>query len=148
MSSLYAKTNSIRLINFRLLVALATMLAPACLSFTAKGQQTPGQEIAFPLTIQWDKQRGVARYRLQVAGDQEFQNVFFDRPVIGEQYVVSGISAGYYYWRVAAVDSRGFSQPVRVFISGGVVTPVDLARLPSRGIGARLSPVIINSKSR
>jgi len=67
------------------------MLAPACLSFTAKGQQTPGQEIAFPLTIQWDKQRGVARYRLQVAGDQEFQNVFFRptrdwRAICSERY--------------------------------------------------------------
>ncbi len=125
------------------------MLAPICLSLTARAQQTPGREIAFPLTIQWNKQKSVTRYRLQIAGDEEFQNVFFDGPVIGEQYIVSGVSAGYYYWRVAAIDSRAaFSWPARVFISGGVVTPVDLAKLAGRGSGARLSPIIINSRNR
>jgi hypothetical protein len=125
------------------------MLVPTALSFnvpTARGQQTPGREIAFPKTIQWNKQRGVTRYRLQVAGDKQFQNVFFDGPVAGEQYVVSGLSAGYYYWRVAPVDSRAaFSLPVRFFISGGVVTRV---RVTGRGTGTRPSPAIMMPKVR
>ncbi len=125
------------------------MLAPNCLSLTARAQQTPGREIAFPLTIQWHKQKGVTRYRLQIAGDDGFQNVFFDGPVIGERYIVRGVSAGYYYWRVAAIDSRAaFSWPMRVFISGGVVTPVDIAKLSGRGSGTRLSPILFNSRDR
>jgi hypothetical protein len=125
------------------------MLLPTALSFnvpTARGQQTAGREIAFPQMIRWNKQKGVTRYRLQIAGDEQFQNVFFDRPVAGEQYVVSGLSAGYYYWRVAPVDSRSaFSQPVRFFISGGVVTRV---RLTGRETGARPSPAMMMPKVR
>jgi hypothetical protein len=120
----------------RLLFALAAMLIPTALSLTvssAKEPQTPGREIVFPKTIQWNKQRGVTGYRLQIAGDQEFQNVFFDGPVTGEQYVIRSLAPGYYYWRVAPAESRsGFSRPVRLFISGGVVTTV---RLPIRAAG-------------
>jgi len=148
VSSFPLRTNPAQLRNLRFLFALAAMLVPTALSFnvsTARRQQTPGREIAFPKTIQWNKQRGVTRYRLQIAGDEQFQNVFFDGPVTGEQYIVSGLSAGYYYWRVAPVDSRSrFSQPVRLFISGGVVTTV---RLPSRATSAR-SSAIVSSKVR
>jgi hypothetical protein len=113
---------------------------------TATGQQPTGREIAFPKTIQWYKQRGVTRYRLQIAGDEQFENVFFDGPVIGEQYRVSDLSAGYYYWRVAPIPSRSeFSWPVRFFISGGVVMPV---RLAGRGSGARFVPAIITPRFR
>jgi len=118
------------------LFALAAMLVPTALSFnvsTARGQQTPGREIAFPKTIQWNKQRGVTRYRIQIAADKQFQNVFFDGPVTSEQCIVSDLAPGYYYWRVAPVDSRPvFSLPVRFFVSGGVVTTV---RLPNRATG-------------
>jgi hypothetical protein len=119
-----------------LLLALAAILGAACLPFNAPAQQTAGREIIFPTTIQWNKQRGVTRYRLQIASDENFQNVFFDGPIKGERYVVSDLPAGYYYWRVAPADSQpgGYSKPSRFFVSGGAVRTV---KLPSRASGAR-----------
>ncbi len=100
----------------------------------------PGHAIAFPTPIQWNKQRSVGRYRLQIAGDERFQDVFYDGLVTGERYVVSSVPPGYYYWRVAAADFDlgEFSKPVRFFVSGGVVTTV---RLPARAAGGWSLPV-------
>jgi hypothetical protein len=133
--------SAFQLRNARLVFALATLLGPACLSFDALGQQIPKREIAFPTSIQWSKQTDVTTYRLQIAADEKFQNIFFDGRVAGERYVVSGLSPGYYYWRVgpADVQSGNFSKPVRFFVSGGVVRTV---KLPKRARGARLLPAL------
>ncbi len=100
------------------------------------GQQSDGQTVVFPITIQWSKQKNVNRYRLQIAADEKFQNVFFDGQVRGNRYTVNELSPGFYYWRVAAADAQlgAFSQPVRFFLSGGVITQV---KFPSRTLGAR-----------
>ena len=104
-----------------------------CFNISAQEQQTTGSEIAFPKTIQWSKQRGVTRYRLQIAGDAQFQDVLYDAPVASEQYLVDDLASGYYYWRVAPVASHSvFSPPLRFFISGGVVITV---KVPSRTAG-------------
>ncbi|MGH9875428.1 MAG: hypothetical protein ACRD9S_23475 [Pyrinomonadaceae bacterium] len=122
-----AKTNLARLEKLRLLLFAAILVAP-CLCFTTQAQQITTSEIVFPVTIQWNREKCVKRYRLQIAADERFQNVFLDRPVIGDRFVVSELSAGYYYWRVAPADSQlgNFSRPVRFFISGGMVMPVHL----------------------
>ena len=126
--------------SLRLLLAISGIIILAFNVSTATAQQTSVREVAFPKTIQWYKQRGINKYRLQIASDDQFQNVFFDGPVIGQQYRVSGLAAGYYYWRVAPVYSRSeFSSPVRFFISGGVVMPVR----PSRTTGARFVPAVL-----
>jgi hypothetical protein len=126
-----AQLNKRPLISFSAILLVPVFLF--CNVAGVSGQQSAGREIAFPRTIEWNKQRGITRYRLQIAGDEQFQDVVFDGPVTGEQYLVSGLSAGYYYWRVAPIRSRlGFPQPVRFFVSGGVVTTV---RIPSRAIG-------------
>jgi hypothetical protein len=90
---------------------------------TASAQQTSGRPRAFPTTIQWSKQRGVTKYRLQIAEDEEFSSVFYDGPVSGERYVVTRLAPGYYYWRIAPAGSGtvAFLKPVRFFVSGGVV---------------------------
>jgi hypothetical protein len=94
---------------------------------TASAQQTsplsPRRPIAFPTTIQWNKQRGVTKYRLQIADDERFSNIFYDGPVIGERYTVTGLAPGYYYWRIAPSERQtgAFLKAVRFFISGGVV---------------------------
>ena len=129
--------------NLRLLLVLAAILVAPCLSLTAAlAQQTTARQIAFPVTIHWKRQKGVSRYRLQIAADAKFQNVFFDRPVIGDRYVVSELPAGYYYWRVASADLLvgEFSKPMRFFVSGGVVTAV---KLPNR---AKSLPAILSRK--
>lgn len=89
----------------------------------ALGQQPTTHSVSFPTTIQWNKQKSVARYRLQIASDENFRSIFFDGRINGERYTVSGLPPGYYYWRTAAADrSTGqFSKPVRFFVSGGAV---------------------------
>jgi hypothetical protein len=96
------------------------------------GQQTTPREIVFPVPIQWNRQRGVNRYRLQIAADGKFQDVFFDGRVMGNRYVVTSLSPGDYYWRVAPAEAQvgAFSRPTRFFVSGGVVKTV---RFPGRG---------------
>lgn len=113
----------------------------------ADGQQRTAREIAFPVPIQWNKQEGVTTYRLQIAADEKFQDVFFDGPVNGERYVVNGFSPGYYYWRVAPADAHleDFSRPTRFFISGGVVKTV---RLRNRATRARPLRAIVNRQVR
>lgn len=108
--------------------AVAAMSGPLTpfwnIESTALAQETSGRRpVAFPTTIQWNKQRGVTKYRLQIAGDEGFSNIFYDGPVIGERYMVSGLAPGYYYWRIAPAASQtgAFLKPVRFFVSGGFV---------------------------
>jgi len=128
-----AKTNLTQLRNLRLLL-FATLVISHCLCPTAKAQQTTTCEVVFPVSIQWNREKGVKRYRIQIAADEKFQNVFLDKRVVGERFVVSELSAGYYYWRVASADSQvgNFSRPVRFFISGGTITPVRLSSRATR----------------
>ena len=94
---------------------------------TAVAQRAPTpsgrRPIAFPTTIQWNKQRGVTKYRLQISDDEKFSNIFYDGPVVGERYVVTGLAPGYYYWRTAPSERQtgAFFKGVRFFVSGGVV---------------------------
>ena len=117
---------------------LTAILAPYGLSLDAIGQPKVKREIAFPTPIQWNKQKRITRYRLQIAGDEKFQSVFFDGLIAGERYVANGLSPGYYYWRVVPADvpSGDFSKPTRFFVSGGVVKAV---RRHNRSTGARSS---------
>ena len=117
----------------RLLLFAAIVIAP-CLCLTADAQQTTAREVVFPVSIQWNREKGVKRYRLQIAADERFQNVFLDRRVAGDRFVVSELSAGYYYWRVAPADAElgSFCRPVRFFISGGTITPVRLVNRATR----------------
>jgi hypothetical protein len=115
----------------QLLVAFSLVVGPAMFFFTATAQQTRSRQIVFPATLQWKEQRSVTRYRLQVASDEKFQDVFCDRPVTSERYVVNDLPPGYYYWRVAPVDSPSMvSKSVRFFVSGGVVTQERPNRVP------------------
>ena len=137
-----AKTNLAQSRNLRLLLCAAIVIA-TCFCLPARAQQTTAREIVFPVTIQWNREKDVKRYRLQIAADERFQNVFLDRRVAGDRFVVSELSAGYYYWRVAPADAElgNFSGPVRFFISGGTITPVRLAiratRLHSQPVETR-----------
>jgi hypothetical protein len=128
-----AKTNLAQSRKLRLLLLAAIVIAP-CLCLSARAQQTTAREVVFPVSIQWNREKGVKRYRLQIAADERFQNVFLDRRVAGDRFVGSELSAGYYYWRVAPADAElgNFSRPVRFFISGGTITPVRLANRATR----------------
>ena len=106
--------------QLRLALVLSLMLAG---SASALGQHAGTRSISFPVPIQWTRQKGVTKHRLQIASDETFHSIFFDGRVHGERYMVSGLPPGYYYWRTAPADiSTGrFSTPVRFFVSGGAV---------------------------
>jgi hypothetical protein len=101
---------------------LALVLGPSALN--ALGQQPGRCQVAFATSIHWTKQRGITKYRLQIADDEKFRNVFYDGRITGERFIVKDLFAGYYYWRIAPADSQtgDFSKPVRFFVSGGTVT--------------------------
>jgi len=109
--------------KLRVVLVLSVMLA---LPVIVLGQQA--RSISFPTSIQWAKQNGVEKYRLQIASDENFRSIFFDGRVNGERYTVSGLPPGYYFWRTAPANFRAgqFSKPVRFFVSGGAVVSAKL----------------------
>ena len=112
-------------------VLILALFFISTISRNAGAQQTAPQ-VSFPTAIEWKPQAGVRIWRLQVAADEKFQDIFLDRRVLGGRYLVSEIPAGSYFWRVAPVEAQSYSNPVRFFISGGVVTAVDIPPRPQR----------------
>lgn len=113
-----------RLVIVLLLCAVAGPWSLPAITARALAQRTFGpRQIAFPTKIQWPKQSGASKYRLQIAQDEKFSSIFYDGPVSGERYVVTGLAPGYYYWRIAPAGSQtgAFLKPVRFFVPGGVV---------------------------
>lgn len=133
MISLQTKTNPVPLSSISLVLILVLGLWSG-VSYSVTAQQIAAREISFPVAIQWNKQTAVRRYRLQIAADEKFQDVFFDGLVTGERYVANELPAGSYFWRVASADSnlRHFSPAVCFFVSGGVVTRVELPNRAKR----------------
>ena len=121
------------------LIVFSLLVSPR-VSSAAPSPQTAAREISFPVVIQWNRRARVCKYRLQIAADEKFQNIFYDGQVIGERYVAKELPAGYYFWRVAPNDSQlgNFSAPARIFVSGGIVTPMNLpdCAKPGRSLSA------------
>ncbi|HEX8922897.1 MAG TPA: hypothetical protein VF766_15590, partial [Pyrinomonadaceae bacterium] len=68
----------------------------------------PTAQAKTSLHLRWPGQQGVLRYRLQLAKDEQFKDIVFDRAVFGTEYVVTELGAGRYFWRVApAVKETG-----------------------------------------
>ncbi|MGI9104944.1 MAG: PQQ-binding-like beta-propeller repeat protein [Pyrinomonadaceae bacterium] len=69
-----------------------------------------------PFTLRWQPKPRVKRYRLQVARDAKFDDIVFDRAVIGLEQEVTGLQSGKYYWRVAPAtkETGRYSAPLLV----------------------------------
>jgi outer membrane protein assembly factor BamB len=97
-----------------LALTLAFLLASAVFSAATFGQQgcNPGQ--APVAKIQWNKQPGVTKYRLQIASDEKFSDVLFDGLIKGSEYVVKDLAPGHYYWRIAQAETETgqFEKPI------------------------------------
>lgn len=102
---------------------------------TGVGQQPQARQVT-GILVRWEGKPGVNRYRLQLATDEKFEDVVFDKAVEGRQYVVQGLPPGDYFWRVApaaAETSPAYTQPERVSLTGSsdkvevasVVLPAD-----------------------
>lgn len=128
--------------KLHLTLALSILFAVPVL---ALAQPASTRSISFPTPIQWTKQKGVVKYRLQIASDENFRSIFFDGRVSGERYTASRVPPGYYYWRTAPSDLRTgqFSKPVRFFISGGAVISGTLPEKATRR--ARVRNPVSNS---
>jgi outer membrane protein assembly factor BamB len=97
--------NCRQMLRFILMTLLLTVMpAPGLL---AQSNQTAAQAKT-SLHLRWPGQQGVLRYRLQLAKDEQFKDIVFDRAVFGTEYVVTELAAGRYFWRVApAVKETG-----------------------------------------
>jgi outer membrane protein assembly factor BamB len=131
------KYPSPRFILLTLILAAVSFAAPA----RAQGT-TPAPQTKTSLHLRWPAQEGVLRYRLQLARDEQFQDIVFDRAVFGTEYVVTELGPGKYFWRYApAVKETGtFTSPRPIEItedaaanSGGGAPP---PRTPNTTVAA------------
>ncbi|HEY0378730.1 MAG TPA: PQQ-binding-like beta-propeller repeat protein [Pyrinomonadaceae bacterium] len=117
----------------RLLLLSLIFAAASPAAHTRAQGTTPAAPAKTSLHLRWPAQEGVLRYRLQLARDEKFQDIVFDRAVFGTEYVVTELGPGKYFWRFApAVKETGtFSPPRPIEIaddaaaadSGGDATP-------------------------
>jgi outer membrane protein assembly factor BamB len=115
------------------LTLTATLPASSALARGAS-QQTPPRT---SIHLRWPGQQGVLRYRLQLARDEKFNDIVFDRAVFGTEYVVTELAPGRYFWRIApAVKETGtFAAPRMVEITD------DTKATPGGDVTAALLPV-------
>ncbi len=103
------KYSPLRFILLTLILAAASSAAHVRAQGTAPPAQTKTS-----LHLRWPTQEGVLRYRLQLARDEKFQDIVFDRAVFGTEYVVTELGPGKYFWRYApAVKETGTFTPAR-----------------------------------
>ena len=96
--------------------------------------QGSGTETMIPVTMQWSQVEGVSHYRLQLARDDAFGTIVYDRTVDttgqNEGSHVVPLEAGRYYWRVASIvtadsiDRQGpFGDAKKVDVLKGQTAP-------------------------
>jgi len=97
--------------------------------------------------LQWSGEPGISRYRLQLARDEQFTDVVFDRAVTGLDYVVKDLPSGNYYWRVASApsDTRAYSTPAPVQISTSQTAATLSARTPIATKAIATTPTVANA---
>ncbi len=123
--SLNAQTLRGLIIQFSRVLIVAAVMS-GLVAVPSVRAQSPGQTVVFPIAIEWTRQSGVNGYRLQISADQVFRDVYYDRLVMGNRYLLNDLPPGYYFWRVAPAEGKlgAFSRPVGIFVSGGMVIRV------------------------
>jgi outer membrane protein assembly factor BamB len=115
-----------RLITLTLLV----LLAPCALKAQTPPASASGAQGTASARIKWEGKPKISRYRLQVARDEQFSDIIFDKLVQGYEYVVTDFAPGRYYWRVApaASETGAYSKALPVTFSdkGGGVTSTNV----------------------
>jgi outer membrane protein assembly factor BamB len=107
--------------HLRILVLSVSVLLTAAVCLPAQTSQLPNNaQIDGPgsVHLRWPVQRGVNRYRLQVARDSKFTDIAFDKAVTGNSYQINELPPGRYFWRIAPLTNKlgEFSQaaPIEV----------------------------------
>jgi outer membrane protein assembly factor BamB len=101
--------------RFLTLLLVAAACAPQVIAQSGRPEARQSTQSA---VIRWSGQPGINRYRLQLARDEKFTDIIFDRAVVGREYKVTELPAGSYYWRVApaVVETGVYSTPAPVQI--------------------------------
>src|SRR5215213_869221 len=125
------------IIRFTLLTLILAVAPAPGTHAQRRSSRSSGSNTAAPsatqvktsLHLRWPGQQGVLRYRLQLARDEQFKDIVFDRAVFGREYVVTELAAGKYFWRVApAVKETGtysVPRPVEIASDAGSDAGVD-----------------------
>ena len=92
--------------------------------------------------LHWGARPGVFRYRLQLASDREFNDIIFDRVISGNEYEVSDLVPGRYFWRVAALSDK----PLQ-FSSAGVIDVSPAIRKPDTRVDMTSSRQPVNLRT-
>jgi outer membrane protein assembly factor BamB len=91
----------LKILCLSLLVAISLPLPARSQPATAAAQKPNAEQSPVSLKLKWAARPRVRRYRLQVALDEKFTDIVFDRAVVGIEQEVLGLQPGKYYWRVA-----------------------------------------------
>lgn len=127
--------------SYLLLLTLLLVLLTSISNTAVEAQHTTTTQ-ADITRLKWDKQSGVERYRLQIAKDDQFNDVLFDGVVAGQEYVVKDLEPGRYYWRLTSLDPRkGELQPPTPF-------EVPSAKTPSSEKVSSIAPSSVLGKPR
>lgn len=100
------------------LLSLIITSSPQLVANAQSKQKGEPSQVKSTVDIRWRGKPGVRRYRLQVALDENFSDVIYDRAVEGNSHRVEGLPPGNYYWRVAAAaaETSAYSSPERVVV--------------------------------
>ncbi|HJQ33263.1 MAG TPA: PQQ-binding-like beta-propeller repeat protein [Pyrinomonadaceae bacterium] len=115
-------------------------LLPEAQKLPDAGLKPVATQVPPSILVRWQGKPGVNRYRLQLATDEKFEDVVFDKAVEGRQYVVKDLPPGNYFWRVApaaAETSIVYSAPERVNLGTEAKVEVASVVLPADAAGWR-----------
>jgi outer membrane protein assembly factor BamB len=119
--------------HFRILLLTAAMLLPGSAFVFAQTGPADSQTSSTEVRLHWSARPGVSRYRLQLASDNAFADIQFDRVVSGHEYQINDLSPGRYFWRIAPLTGRlgEFSSAgtieVRKQTPSAIATPLPIA---------------------
>ncbi|HZH29295.1 MAG TPA: PQQ-binding-like beta-propeller repeat protein [Pyrinomonadaceae bacterium] len=124
-----------------LLVAFSLPMSARAQPAAATQKSNSAEQAAAPLKLKWAAKPRVRRYRLQVALDEKFTDIVFDRAVVGLEQEVAGLQPGKYYWRVAPAtpETGRYTAPVLVEATTPVpvvpIAPVVAVMRPPANVG-------------
>ncbi|MBV9958277.1 MAG: PQQ-binding-like beta-propeller repeat protein, partial [Acidobacteria bacterium] len=97
----------------------STKEAAAAATPAATPSATPAPTPSGSARIMWAGNPKIPRYRLQLARDEGFSDIVFDKLVLAREYTVTELSPGGYFWHVApaAGETGIYSKPLPVTIS-------------------------------
>jgi outer membrane protein assembly factor BamB len=130
-----------KILCLSLLVALSLPLFARAQPAASTQKPNAADQAPVSLKLKWAARPRVRRYRLQVALDEKFTDIVFDRAVVGLEQEVTGLQPGKYYWRVAPAtpETGRYSAPALVEATPPVpvkpVVPVLTVMRPPANVG-------------